>query len=547
MEERSKIDLGDLVIDDSYSNGNDRKLLLINPPSGFLIDQRVFLPLGLASIAAVARDNNYDVKMIDLADDDKYEASVAEEVKRNDYGAVGITATSPQFYYAYKILNAIKKINPSIGVIIGGSHSSMFSSLRKSLVQRFSAEGYFGLDLEERIKEEDLNFAPLEDFDVIANGEEKSIFAALNALKSGQKWVDGGVTENLDALPIPARELFDVKSYTFDSKGKSKFPIGGRASGSLISQRGCPYGCEFCCGRDSVMYRQVKLPGGTLRAHSPERILKELDDMNKGFGLTSFMFWDDEFNLHPKRTFELCEALSTRDYRFRGYVKADLLVKHPEIAEAMKKVGFSEVLSGIESGSNRILGRHINKKTSPELNYQAARILLENGIGFKALTMMGHPSETEADIMATRDWILKVGREFIDKLGERAFTFDITVFQPYAGCPIWDRAEKNRGEFSDQYNWVYTTKKAGEVIDPEYGGLYFNKVDFSTVHGFYKGVPGEYKAFIRTKNLSAERMVYLRDSIDREIRDKLGLKQLGRITFQDQIEHSMGQGATQSN
>jgi len=528
----------------SYTNG--RKLLLINPPSGFLIDQRVFLPLGLASIAAVARENNYDVKMIDLADDNKYEDTVEEELKRNNYEAVGITATSPQFYYAHRILNRVKKAHNGIGIIIGGSHASMFSALRKSLILRFSAEGYSNSGLEARIHEEDLNFATLEDFDVIADGEERSIFLALNALKSGKKWIDGGVTENLDSLPIPARELFNVKSYTFDSQGKSKFPIGGRASGSLISQRGCPYGCEFCCGRDSVMYHQVKLPGGILRAHSSERILKELDSMNEDFGLDSFMFWDDEFNLHSQRTLELCSALKTRNYRFRGYIKADLLVKHPEVARAMKEAGFSEVLSGIESGSNRILGRHINKKTSPELNYQAARILLENEIGFKALTMIGHPSETETDIMATRDWILKVGREFINKLDLGSFTFDITVFQPYAGCPIWDRAERNTREFSDQYNWVYTTKKAGKIIDPEYGGLYFNKVNFSTEHGFYKGVPGEYKAFIRTKTLTAERMVYLRDSIDKEIRDKLGLKQLGRMTVQDQVEHSMGQGATQS-
>ncbi|MEI6058823.1 MAG: radical SAM protein, partial [archaeon] len=508
-------------------------ILLVNPPSGFLIDQRVFLPLGIASVAATARESGHQVSLLDLAGEDNYERRIVEEISNHNYDAVGITATSPQFYYAHKLLGAIKGRNPSLKVIIGGSHPSMFSALRDNL--RESSPNF-----QERL-DEDPNFKRLEDFDVIAAGEESSLEAALSVDGRGV-WVDGGVTKNLESLPFPARDLFDVNSYLFDPQGTPKFKIKGKPSGSIISQRGCPYTCEFCCGRDSKMYHAVTLPGGVLRAHTPERIVAELDEMNKKFGLESFMFYDDEFNLHPERTKKLCEALKGRNYTFRGFVKSDLLVKHPEVATAMKEAGFVEVLTGVESGSERILSRHLHKKTSPELNYRAAMICLENGLGFKALTMLGHVSETPRDVMDTRDWILRTGKAFGDKLGPEHFTFDLTVFQPYAGCPIWDRSEKNQELFGEEFKWVYHSRHRGDITDPEYGGLYFNKVDFSTEQGFYKGIPGEYKAFIRTKNISSEQLVSLRDAIEWDVRDRLKMPQLAAITAEGQFEHSMGQG-----
>jgi len=518
-------------------------ILFINPPSGFLIDERVFLPLGLASIVAVARNEGYGVKLLDLVSNEDYKKRVLDELDNKKYEALGITATSPQFYYAYDILQSIKKSkHSSVKTIIGGAHASMFSAFRKQLISKFTAQGFKEKALEEKLYNEDPNFKKLEEFKVIAEGEEGSFLAAINS--NEHKWVNGGIVKCIDELPFPARELFDFKNYLFDSQGTPKFKINEKPSGSIISQRGCPYKCEFCCGRDSEMYHTVKVKtnNGTIwRTHSPNRILEELSYMRNEFGLESFMFYDDEFNLNPEKTLDLCSHLKGKEYNLRGFVKSDLLVKHPEIAIAMKEAGFTEVLTGVESGSERILEKHLHKKTSPEINYRAAEILLDNKMGLKALTMLGHTSETEEDILKTRDWILKVGTKFLNKLGPGYFTFDLTIFQPYAGCLIWDKAEKNTGEFSDDFKWVYKTKNCNKEIDSEYGGIYFNKVDFSTEHGFYKGIPGKYKAFIRTKNVAPERFVKLRDEIEFEIKNKLKMNQFTEPSTEKQFMHSMGQ------
>lgn len=514
------------------------KVLLLNPPSGFLIDQRVFLPLGLASLAAFATQQGNDITLIDLSDDKNYDQTVSNAVLRGNYDAVGISATSPQFHYTYNLLHQIRTTKPGTKVIIGGAHASMLSSLRNTLKERFSKGGLNGVALDQRVREEDVNFLRLEEFDVVAAGEERSLNMALN---SSEQWVDAGISQDLDDLPLPSRGLFDVKNYLLDADGRPKFPINGKPSGSIISQRGCPYGCEFCCGRDSEMYRRLKLPDGRLRTKSPKRVIEELDEMKKSYGLESFMFYDDEFNLNSGRTIELCRLLSQRNYSYRGFVKSNLLVKNPEVARAMKEVGFVEVLSGIETGSERILQHHLHKGSNPEANYRAAMICLECGLDFKALTMLGHVSETEVDILATRDWIVRTGNQFRNRVGPGHFTFDLTLFQPYAGSPIWDRAERNTGDFSDEFAWVYNTRRQGVVVDPEQGGLYFNKPDFSTEEGFYKGKPGNYKSFIRTKKISPEKFVRLRDEIEWEIRDKLQMQQLSQTASQTQYEHSMGQ------
>jgi hypothetical protein len=44
-----------------------KKIALINPPASFLTDDRVFPPLGLLSVAAVAMWGGHEVTLIDLA------------------------------------------------------------------------------------------------------------------------------------------------------------------------------------------------------------------------------------------------------------------------------------------------------------------------------------------------------------------------------------------------------------------------------------------------------------------------------------------------
>ena len=87
------------------------KICLIIPPSPFLLDERVFVQLGILKIASALEQQNYTVDMIDLSGVENYTDVLTDYVKRKDSSTIfGITATTPQVPYAVKIANHLKEL-----------------------------------------------------------------------------------------------------------------------------------------------------------------------------------------------------------------------------------------------------------------------------------------------------------------------------------------------------------------------------------------------------------------------------------------------------
>lgn len=432
-------------------------ILFINPPSPFLLDEKVFPNLAPLFVATEMRRHGYACDVLDLAG--------KSDFKIGRYDLYALTGTSSQFSYAVEILKRLRKEYPSSRVVIGGPHASVVSSLRRKTG-------------------DDPNFKPLEEFDSIIEGEGEVGFKEM--FESG--WRNGGLVEKLDDHPFPDRSLIDIGSY--------HYTINGLKATSIITQRGCPFNCYFCCGRENDMYRKVKL-NGNLRINSPERVIEEMDHLNERFGFEAFMWYDDEVNIFHGRLKGLLGLLKGRKYQHRGFIKSEIFVKHPEQADILKEMGFFEVCTGVESGSDRILKRYVRKNTTSSINSEARRIAHAKGIRFKAFTIIGHPTETYDDVMATKEWLLK----------NKPDDFDVTIHQPYPGAPAYDDAQR-----TDRYGYEW-----------DYQGLFFNKTDYSKKPLFYKGVSGEYQSSVRTDELSAEEIVRLREEVDGEVRDKLKL------------------------
>ena len=295
------------------------------------------------------------------------------------------------------------------------------------------------------------------------------------ALESDEKVVHGPMVKDLDELPMPARHMIDINSY--------KYEINGRKATNLITQLGCPFNCAFCCGRNIKEYR-------TVRFRSPENVMKELDHLNEKYGFEAFMVHDDEFNLNKERTLKLCEELSKRNYIFRGFVRADLFDE--ETAEAMAKAGFYQVDVGVESGSPKIL-KIINKMTTPEMNAKARALAKKHGILFKCFITVGHPGETREDIMMTKQWLID----------NKPDAFEIYVITPYPGSPLYDNRENYDIQFSIDY-----LKDITSVTRKD----------------------GEHRCLVRNSHLSSEEIAKLRDEVDSEVREKLGLLTAQQVT-----------------
>ena len=269
----------------------------------------------------------------------------------------------------------------------------------------------------------------------------------------------------------------DIEEYNYELLGKK--------TTTIMTQRGCPFKCVFCSGREVEMYRRV-------RQHSAKRILDEVDYLNSDFGFEAFMWFDDEINTNPRRLKEIASLFKKRSYIHRGFVRSDLIVKHPKSIEDLLDIGFVELCFGVESGSDRIL-QIINKGTSYEMNLEAIKLMKESGMRTKVFTVIGLPDETYEDVMLTKRWLEEAKPD----------SFDVTILNPYPGSRIYDSAQPS-------------TKIKG--YDFEYNGLFFNKIDFAKNDSFYKGKPGKSPCFVRTRNLFSEEIVQLKEDIEKDLR-----------------------------
>lgn len=489
------------------------RICLIIPPSIFLLDERVFMTLGILKVAAVLENSGIKVDVIDLSGIANFEKVVEDYCLASDVKIFGITSTTPQLPAAVKILNSIKSVKPDSRVILGGTHTTVVNAAYKREL---------GLNINGRAT---TAFNQLcQDFDVLIAGDgEEAIFEALK--EEVPKLIDADIpsrptdthiqpilfltNKRLNELPFPARHLVDVDSY--------HYYIDNIRALSMIAQLGCPFECGFCGGRESPSLRRVRM-------RKSENIVAEMSHMFKTYGIRGFMMYDDELNVNP-RVVELMNLIAQTqktlgvEFRLRGFIKSELFTE--EQADAMYRAGFRWILVGFESGSPRML-ENINKKATREDNTKCFEIARKHGLKVKALMSIGHPGESKETVLDTRDWLLEVKPD----------DFDVTIITTYPGTPYYDYAIPH----PDNSNiWVYTYKKTGNK-------LYSIEVDYRTTADYYKGDPeGGYRSFVYTDYLSPEQLVELRDFVEKDVRDKLDIPfNPGAPAIR--YEHSMGQG-----
>ncbi len=85
--------------------------------------------------------------------------------------------------------------------------------------------------------------------------------------------------QNLDTLPLPARDLIDMDKYL-----KTWEELNGYASLTITTARGCPYGCDWC--RDSVH-------GAEFRQRSPESVAAEMKALKEVYPIDRLRIIDD--------------------------------------------------------------------------------------------------------------------------------------------------------------------------------------------------------------------------------------------------------------
>ena len=529
---------------------------MIMTPSPFLADARVFPFLGGLKVAAELRKNGNPISVLDLAG---YSHEACEEIIdqfiqiKPETKTFALTATTPQLPSAIVIAKEIRKRIPDAKIILGGPHVTLTHTAY--LEDQVTGNQGRGSKAFNQLQE---HFDTL----VVGDGEE-AIFHAIDD-KSQDKIIDAGnllsplylKKGTLENYEYPARDLIDMDSY--------HYYIDGHRAFSIISQLGYPFKCGFCGGRLSHVFRAI-------RSREVEDVIEEVESVitasvmralesnDPEKVLTAAMFYDDELNVNKKeKTLEkLCEGLIKMQaklareispeiktklgiktevvdgeervvMRFRGFVKAELFTE--EQAKLMYAAGFREVLSGVESGSDKILNA-MQKNTSREVNSRCVQYAHNAGMRFKALMSIGHPGESSETIIESIEWAKANLRE-----GDE---IDWTVITQYPGSPYFDRSYFDK----DRNVWVYEfeDKKSKEILR-----LYSYPSDFTTDVHNYKGIPGNYVAYVFTDYLSAEDLVRWRDYAEQTTRVEFLKHNPIKAIEANQFDHSMGQGLPHS-
>jgi anaerobic magnesium-protoporphyrin IX monomethyl ester cyclase len=378
-------------------------VLLLNPPSKNYYKQlgMNLMPLGLAYLTSILRQNGHSVSVIDLQS-----AYIPDhELSPQNYDIVGISTDTPRFNIALKLGQQIRQ--KGIPVIFGGPHTTF---LDREPIEKQAADFIVRGEGEYTLCELLDALEHYKGFDHI-----KGITYRVNG--NIHRNSDYPLIENLDLLPLPARDIFQPDRYlsSFD----------GRPMATVLTSRGCPYDCFFCAAS--------RISGKKWRTRSLDSIFKELDHLIKS-GYGSFIFVDDNFTLNYKRIMDFCEEVIHRkwDIKWWCFSRVDVIVKHPDMVKKMAEAGNRSAFLGLESGNQNTLN-YYQKKTSIQQQKEAVGILKKHKIRVFGSFILGEFHETKRMINQTI--------RFAKKLNPDKCQFSLLT--PYPGAELFNQLDQS--------------------------------------------------------------------------------------------------------
>jgi len=354
------------------------KIALVNSPIIEATYQHpLFPPLGLAYLAAVLEQNNFDVTIIDCPACRMDHKKLKEELSSMQPALVGIASMTPTVPSALESARVAKEACSDTKVVMGGPHATFADT--EILTEEPAVDVIVRGEGEETLLELAQNLPELRNLSKIRG---------ITFKHNGEivKTPNRPFIQNLDALPHPLYKSLPIERYRIC--GKKFLP--------LMSSRGCPFQCSFCVA--SQMF------GAKFRARSPKNVVDEMEWLISTYGAEGISFHDDALTLDKKRIFDICDEIISRKLKIAWGCQTRVDQVSKEVLAKMRRAGCNEVSFGVESGCQRILDA-VKKKVSIEQSARAVRIAKEEGLFVAVSTIIGYPGETRESLKQTLDFI----------------------------------------------------------------------------------------------------------------------------------------------
>ena len=373
-------------------------ILLLSMPDSFehMPPVAVRMPNGALTSLAGNVDEDEHVAVADLIlVQGRVRQTIEQLVRDFDPQLVGLSVMTFQRRTAFKIIQLLRSLKPSVRIVVGGYDPSL------------APEAY----------RENL------DVDFIVRGEGEITFhELLRAIKAGESFnhiagltfrEQSGWRSNPDR-PVHTLESDEIRIPNRDSRVLRGYTMLGRQVDVVETSRGCTFDCSFC----SI----IEMRGRNFHTYSFDRVLADIRDACNHGARTIFLV-DDNITLNVHRFEALCQALINAgldkvDYIVQAMTSA--IANHGEtLAPLMRKAGFRYVFLGIENileGDLQFL-RSSTKNTAREqgrsvgnASLKAIEYVHRNKMYVVGGLIVGNPEDTRESIEAN----LEFARHYID-------------------------------------------------------------------------------------------------------------------------------------
>ena len=411
-------------------------LLLVNPGNRRRVYQSLGTdlaaiepPLWCGMIATVVRNCGFRVRILDAEAEELSPRQVAEQIASLNPGLTTVvvyghqpSASTQNMTASGQICSAIKEIDKDRQVLLLGGHVSALP--------------------ERTLREESADF--------VREGEGPATVIGLLEGRAPHDRIPGlwyrshgqiqhtptaTLLQNLDRdLPQVAWDLLPMDKYRAHNWHCFGSVFRRQPYASVYTSLGCPYKCSFCC---------INAPFGrsTIRYHSPDQVIGEIDILVKQYGVRNLKIADEMFVLDLDHVTGICDRIIERGYDLNIWAYARVDTVKDRILEKLKLAGFRWLALGIESGSQYVRDGASKKFGQADIVH-TVRAIQSAGISVIGNFIFGLPDDTLETLQQTLDMAVELNCEFANFYSAMA----------YPGSPLYSMALKEDWPLPDDWD-----------------------------------------------------------------------------------------------
>lgn len=418
------------------------KIIIINPPAfrgnDYIREGRcmqtksswaaLWMPLSLAYIAAVLREDGNEIRLIDCIAEKMGVKELTKTVRDFLPDLVVINTAFPSIKGDMEVVAKIKEAPPSAKIAAIGLYPTLFEN---KFLEEFSAPDFAvigepewvikdlvkALEAGKKLDEVNGLIWRKSPQPPLLRGEEKEGSEREIAINKSQEMEKN----NLDELPFPARDLLNNEAYRLPTDGK-KFTL-------LSVGRGCPFSCSYCVA--NTYY------GKKFRKRKAQSVVDEIEECLKKYDIKSFLFWGESFTLDSLYGEAICDEIIKRGLKITWSTTSRVDTLNEKLLKKMKQAGCILLGLGIESTSQEVLDK-ARKGINLEKIKKAIKMVKEAGISSMGHFVFGLPGDTEKSAKETINF---------------ARTSGVDYAQFYCAIPY---PKTELGRVAAENNWIET-------------------------------------------------------------------------------------------